>query len=69
MLCIALQSRQTFFFSNHFIPKKRKVDVPAKLSKASDDSYNQRGWLMLKDLLNKWVDEGIASNPHEFKCM
>ena len=46
--------------------KRKKFYEAAKLGKVSEDAYNQRGWLILKELLNKWVDEGIASNPHDF---
>ena len=37
----------------------------AKLGKSTQDTYNWGGWLILKDLLNKWVAEGVASDPHD----
>ena len=29
---------------------------------------NWGGLLILKDLLNKWIAKGLASNPHDFMC-
>ena len=40
-------------------------DEAAKLCKQCKDAYNWGGWLILKDLLNEWVTEGIASNSHD----
>ena len=30
------------------------------------DPYNQSRWLSLLDLLNEWVAEGVAFDPHDF---
>ena len=38
----------------------------ANIGKASEDAYNQRGWLILQDLLNEWVAEGVASDVKDF---
>ena len=38
----------------------------AKLGKTSEDAYNRGRWLVLKDLLNEWVANGVVSDPHDF---
>ena len=38
----------------------------AKLVIAFKDTYNREGWLILQDILNEWVAEGVASGPHDF---
>ena len=42
-------------------------DKAAKLGKASGDAYNGGGWLILEDLLNELVTEGVSSHPHDFR--
>ena len=42
-------------------------DKAAKLGNASEDTCNWEGWLIFKDILNRWVAEGIASDTHDFK--
>ena len=37
-----------------------------KLCKESKDANNLGGWLIMKDLLNEWVAEGVATDPHDF---
>ena len=37
----------------------------AKLGKSTQDTYNRGGWIILYDLLNEWVAEGVASDPHD----
>ena len=42
-------------------------DKAAKLGIASEDAYNQGGWLPnFVRLLNEWVAEGVTSDPHDF---
>ena len=41
-------------------------DKLAKLGKSTQDAYNQEGWLILQDLLNEWVAEGVASDVNDF---
>ena len=36
------------------------------LEKASWDTYKQGGWLIWKDLLKNWVDEGVAFGVNNF---
>ena len=38
----------------------------AELEKASLDTYSWGGWLISHDFLNKWVVEGVPSDPHDF---
>jgi hypothetical protein len=33
---------------------------------AKYDAYNYGGWLILKDLLNEWVAQGVATDLHDF---
>ena len=35
-------------------------DGMAELGKASEDAYNWGGWLILLDLFNEWVVEGVV---------
>ena len=44
-------------------------DKEAKLGKTSGYTYNQGGWLILWDLLNEWIDKGVASNINDFNCV
>ena len=41
-------------------------DEARKQCKASEDAYNWGGWLIFKDILNEWVAEGVAFDPHDF---
>ena len=38
----------------------------AKLCKASDDTCNCGGLVILQDLINERIAEGVAFNPHDF---
>jgi hypothetical protein len=29
-------------------------------------AYNLGEWLILQDIFNEWVAEGVASDPHDF---
>ena len=41
-------------------------DKAPKLGKGYRDTYNWGGWLILLDLLKKWVAEAVASELHDF---
>jgi hypothetical protein len=43
--------------------------MAATLPKASEDTFNSRGWLILKDIINKWVVEGVTSDLHDITFM
>ena len=43
----------------------RTFDELAKLGKASQDTYNPGGWLILQALLKSGVAEGVTSDPHD----
>ena len=36
------------------------------LGKAPREAYDWRRWLILKDLLKKWVAQGVAYKVHDF---
>ena len=40
--------------------------LAAKLCKASKDAYDHSGQLIWQVVLNEWVGESVASDPHEF---
>ena len=40
-----------------------------RAGKASQDTYNPAGWLILKALLKNGVEEGVASDLHDTKCI
>ena len=39
------------------------------LGKASRDTYNQGGWLILQDFFKNWVAEGVASEVNDSNCL
>ena len=41
----------------------------AKQGKASQDAYNQGGWLLFKDLLNDWFAEGVVPEVHDIAVL
>ena len=41
-------------------------DEARKLCKASNDAYDCEGWLILQDLLNERVAEGVTFDPYDF---
>ena len=55
MFCLALKSCPIF-------------DEGAKLCKTSKDTYNWGGRLILDDLLNERVAEGVASDINDFNA-
>jgi hypothetical protein len=51
-----------FDVKHHFeTPLLALFEKIAKLGKVPGDTYNQGRWL-----LNEWVAEGVASDPHDF---
>ena len=42
------------------------MDKAAKLGKASGDAFNRGAWIILCDLLKKWIAEGVPSEVQDF---
>ena len=57
-LCRLLKNQKSNILAHH--------DRMKMLEKASWDTYKQGGWLILKDLLKNWVDEGVAFGVNNF---